>query len=159
VFADELTNRAVVLEDVVGRVPAEAYDMLAAEDEHEVIRALDSFLADRIRTSRSIDPRITMLVQGASDELATVRDAAEALNLSERTVRYWSQQNVGMGLKRLWRIRRLHRALRLGLRRSDGGWARIAAEAGYADQAHFARECRALLGEPPTVFAARAQVT
>ena len=31
------------------------------------------------------------------------------------------------------------------------------AEAGYADQSHLVRDCRAFLGEPPTSFAARAQ--
>jgi AraC-like DNA-binding protein len=36
-----------------------------------------------------------------------------------------------------------------------GGWAGIAAESGYADQAHLAREFADLAGESPTAWARR----
>ena len=39
------------------------------------------------------------------------------------------------------------------------GWARIAAESGYADQAHLAREFSALAGETPTAWARRLALT
>lgn len=155
--ADALTDRSVALTDVLGRAPAEPYDALAATDAYAAVRSLIAFLADRIRMGRPIDARIATLVKAATQQPATVRDAAKAVDISERTVRYWSQQHVGMGMKRLWRIGRLHYALRLALQRSNVGWARAAAEAGYADQSHLVRDCRAFLGESPTAFAARAQ--
>jgi AraC-like DNA-binding protein len=34
-------------------------------------------------------------------------------------------------------------------------WARLAAELGYADQAHLSRDFTALVGEPPTRYAER----
>ena len=34
-------------------------------------------------------------------------------------------------------------------------WAGLAAELGYADQAHFTRDFVAMVGEPPTRYAAR----
>jgi AraC-like DNA-binding protein len=154
--ADELTDGSVALADVLGRLPAESYDDLAAGDAHAAAKSFIAFLADRTRVNRPIDARIATLVRAAT-EPATVRAAAEAMDLSERTVRYWSRQHVGMGMKQLWRIRRLHHALCLGLQRPDAGWARVAADTGYADQSHLIRDCRAFLGEPPTVFAARAQ--
>ena len=155
--AHELTDRSVPLADVLGRASAELYDALAAADADAAVRSLIASLDDRTREGQSIDARITTLVRTATRRPATVRDAAEAVDLSERTVRYWSQQHVGMGMKRLWRIRRLHHALHFALQSSNAGWARAAAEAGYADQSHLVRDCRAFLGEPPTVFAARAQ--
>jgi len=62
----------------------------------------------------------------------------------------------GMGLKRLLRIRRLHAALDLWLSGAQTNWTRVAASAGYADQPHFIRECRGLLGQAPAAFVARA---
>jgi AraC-like DNA-binding protein len=62
-----------------------------------------------------------------------------------------------MSPKRFHRICRLHRALSLALPApaEPGRWSRAAATAGYADHAHLVRDCRALLGEPPSAFAAR----
>ena len=156
-FTIREANSTLIVNDVLGRVPAKTYDALAAADERAAVRSLITFLADRTRASRPIDARITTLVRAVTDGAATVRHTAEALDLSERTVRYWSRQHVGMGMKRLWRIRRLHHALRLGLQRPDVGWGRVAADAGYADQSHLVRDCRAFLGESPTVFATRAR--
>ncbi|GAB5535541.1 MAG: helix-turn-helix domain-containing protein [Rubricoccaceae bacterium] len=156
VSANELTDRSATLADVLGRDPAEAYDALATEDAHAAIRSLAAFLADRTRVSRPVDDRMAALVRAGEESPATIRHAAEALDLSDRTVRYWSRQHVGMGMKRLWRIRGLHRALQLGLQQPEIGWSRIAIDAGYADQSHLVRDCRSFLGEPPTAFLARA---
>lgn len=58
---------------------------------------------------------------------------------------------VGIAPKRLARIARFQHALRVleGDGAAQGG-AYTAAACGYADQAHFVRECRELCGEPPT---------
>ena len=50
---------------------------------------------------------------------------------------------------------RFHRACRLAQPETARGWAGIAAESGYADQAHLVREFAALAGEPPTAWARR----
>ena len=54
---------------------------------------------------------------------------------------------VGYGPKTFARVARFRRALRLlGDPAAGGGLARVALEAGYADQQHLARECGALAG-------------
>ncbi len=50
---------------------------------------------------------------------------------------------------------RFHEACRLAQTQATGGWAAIAAESGYADQAHLTREFSDLAGEPPTAWARR----
>ena len=50
---------------------------------------------------------------------------------------------------------RFHEACRLAQTEASGGWAAIAAESGYADQAHLAREFFDLAGEAPTAWARR----
>jgi AraC-like DNA-binding protein len=58
------------------------------------------------------------------------------------------RDEVGVSVSRYRRELRLRRALE-GL---DGDLARVAADAGFADHAHFSREARALLGVPPSVL-------
>jgi AraC-like DNA-binding protein len=50
---------------------------------------------------------------------------------------------------------RFHQACRLARSGTETGWAGIAAESGYADQAHLVREFSALAGETPTAWARR----
>jgi AraC-like DNA-binding protein len=52
--------------------------------------------------------------------------------------------------KRLARVLRLERALAAA--RAGEELARAAAEAGYADQAHFSHDCRALAGVAPSAL-------
>ena len=50
---------------------------------------------------------------------------------------------------------RFHQACRLAKAGAAPGWAGIAADSGYADQAHLVRELAALAGETPTAWARR----
>lgn len=81
------------------------------------------------------------------------------LGLGERTLRRRSVEHFGYGAKTLERILRFQRALSLArdstqragngagrADRSDFGLAALAADAGYADQAHLSREIQSLCG-------------
>lgn len=76
---------------------------------------------------------------------------AECTGLTRRHLERQFQQQVGVGPKRLARITRFQRAVQLleGLDCSQRGTV-TAAACGYADQAHFIRDFRALAGCPPT---------
>jgi len=83
---------------------------------------------------------------------ADVAALALDLGVSERQLRRRFECAVGYGPKRLGRVLRLTRAL-------DGARAgtplgRAAVEAGYADHAHFANDCRDLAGVAPSVLLA-----
>ncbi|MCC9312258.1 helix-turn-helix domain-containing protein [Kitasatospora sp. RB6PN24] len=85
------------------------------------------------------------VLRGVRQRLA-VTGIARGLALSERQLRRHCLDAFGYGPKTLERVLRLGRALdqaRAGL-----PFARVAAVAGYADQAHLAREVRALTGLP-----------
>ncbi|MFE9933832.1 helix-turn-helix domain-containing protein [Streptomyces sp. NPDC005533] len=77
---------------------------------------------------------------------------AAAVGLGERQLRRRSLDAFGYGPRTLGRILRLRRALAL----ADAGmsYADVACAAGYADQAHLAREVRALAGTTLTAYAA-----
>ena len=80
-----------------------------------------------------------------------VRDLARRFDLSERQLRRRIEAAVGYPPRTLARILRFQRFL--GAARSSGSsghdLARLAAEAGYADQAHLTRDSRRLAGLPP----------
>lgn len=78
----------------------------------------------------------------------SVERLARATAVSERQLRRRFDRGVGYGPRTLRRVLRFQRFL--GLARGGGGsLARLAAEAGYADQAHLARDCRRLAGATP----------
>jgi AraC-like DNA-binding protein len=73
---------------------------------------------------------------------------ADRCGLSPRHLQRRSATAFGYAPKTLQRILRLQRAVTLA--RAGRPFACVSAEAGYADQAHLAREVRALAGVPLT---------
>jgi AraC-like DNA-binding protein len=128
------------------------------DDGHRLAEALDggdagaltSALLERARAASQPDE----LVRAAIDPLheAPVAIVARELFVSERQLRRRVERAVGYGPKRLARVLRLMRALDQARAGDDLG--RVAFDAGYADQAHFANDCRELAGAPPSVVLA-----
>jgi AraC-like DNA-binding protein len=69
---------------------------------------------------------------------------ADALGVSERQLHRRCLAHFGYGPKTVQRVLRFQDAVALA--RLDRPLARVAAEAGYADQAHLARDVKALAG-------------
>jgi AraC-like DNA-binding protein len=68
--------------------------------------------------------------------------------VGERRLHRHCRAAVGYGPKMLERVLRFQRAIRIA--RATGSLASVAAEAGYADQAHLTRESRRLAGTTPS---------
>jgi AraC-like DNA-binding protein len=81
-----------------------------------------------------------------------VDQAAAALHLSTRTLQRLFAEYVGVSPK--WVLRRAR--LQEAATRADQGdvidWARLAADLGYADQAHLTRDFTATVGLPPARY-------
>ena len=99
----------------------------------------------RSRLAAPPDP----VVRRAALALARPGVRVETLDLgvSERQLRRRFADAVGYGPKRLARVLRFQRFL--GLAEHGGDLARLALDAGYADQAHLTRDCRELAGRTP----------
>jgi AraC-like DNA-binding protein len=91
-------------------------------------------------------PTVMSLVRGG-ERMASI---ATTLGWTERQLHRRSSAAFGYGPKVLQRVLRFDRAMRLA--RGGVELATVAAEAGYADQAHMAREVRALAGAPMTTL-------
>ena len=81
-----------------------------------------------------------------------VAELGAALGVSERQLRRRFLDAVGYGPKTLGRVLRFQRFLQLSGERAD--LARLALDAGYADQAHLTRETRRLSGRTPAELVA-----
>ncbi|MDT0203420.1 helix-turn-helix domain-containing protein [Nocardioides sp. AE5] len=86
-----------------------------------------------------------------------VEQVAAALGVSTRTLQRLARRHVGLPPLAMIRRHRLQEAAHR-LREEPGlGLARVAAELGYADQAHLARDFRTVLGLRPGAY--RSEVT
>jgi AraC-like DNA-binding protein len=134
--ADELTDRRVPLEDLW---PAPLVRRLA-----EVTTVGELERAVRHRWAPP-DPAMVEVARraGAGHPVDAI---AAVCGLSPRHLQRRVRAAFGYGPKTLARILRLQRAL--GLARRGTPFAAVSVTAGYADQAHLARDVKALAGVP-----------
>jgi AraC-like DNA-binding protein len=113
-------------------------------------------LAGLVRTvARRLPPRheLDQLARAAAVATARWDPGARALGrtlgLSERQLLRRFRRAVGYGPRTFARVARFQRFLALAAAGADSDLARLAADAGYADQPHLTRECRRLAGRTP----------
>lgn len=83
-----------------------------------------------------------------------VGQVCEKFALSERSLQRLTRSRLGLTPKWLVQRRRLHEAAERLAAGTDVDLARVAAELGYSDQAHFSRDFRTATGLTPGRFAA-----
>jgi AraC-like DNA-binding protein len=111
-----------------------------------------------VRAHATFEPSSARLARGAvrlleGDEVR-VESVAARLGVTARHLRRAFTESIGIGPKEFARTVRLQRAVRTAATSND--WARIAADAGYYDQAHLIAEFRELVGLTPVAFQRRA---
>jgi AraC-like DNA-binding protein len=121
------------------------------------IAALARVLASAARDAAAPDALVRHAAAAVRDPARRVADVAREVALSERQLRRRFDVAVGLGAKRLQRIVRLQRGLAVHAREPVGSLARLAADLGYADQAHLTREWVDLTGLTPRTLLDRRQ--
>ena len=139
----ELRDQRVPL-PVVG-VPA-----IGAEDLHGELTPREAavqlgLIAGRLVAAGQPDRAVQAAAARLRDPRQRVDTLAADLGFSDRQLRRRFLAAVGYGPKTLQRVLRLQRFLA----GHTGDLARAAIDAGYADQAHLARDCRQLTGLSP----------
>ncbi|WAS89765.1 helix-turn-helix domain-containing protein [Nannocystis punicea] len=156
VAASALADRIVALEDLWGRPGSDlCLDLLATRTLPQMVDRVSRAIA--ARTHRTFEPSSARLARRAVHLFergeARVESVAERLGVTARHLRRAFTESVGIGPKDFARTVRLQRAVRLAATSQD--WARIAADAGYYDQAHFITDFRELVGLTPGAFLKR----
>jgi len=158
------TDRHADLTDVLGddgrQLAEEVLDLMAgdpaAEASHRaaiaaVTKALAPFLP--VDDEGRLVNEVVRFVEERT-EVTRVAQVCEQFGLSERTLQRLTQRRLGLNPKWVIQRRRLHEAADR-LRAGTASLAAVAAELGYADQAHLTRDVRSVTGLTPGELAAR----
>jgi AraC-like DNA-binding protein len=151
--ADELLDERVLLRDIWGGAARRLVDQLSdAPTLADRFAALAAALAARQASARPVDADVqAVIARIARQPNRRVAERGPELQLSQRQLRRRFSAAVGYGPKTFARIMRFQ-ALLARANQAAGrlDLASLAAEAGYADQAHMTREVRRLAGTTPT---------
>ncbi|GAA2505344.1 helix-turn-helix domain-containing protein [Streptomyces longisporus] len=131
--------------------------VLTPADENARIAALDTFLLSLSpRPDPQADLAMALVERIRTDRtIRRVADFARAEGMSVRLLQRLFAGYVGVGPKWVILRYRIHEALEHAERDREVDWATLAADLGYADQAHLVRDFTATVGVPPTAYAAR----
>jgi AraC-like DNA-binding protein len=136
----------------------------AAATPQDALAGLQRYLVGRLTGAADPDPLIGEAVRQLRWSTDDVGSLTSSLNISERQLRRRCQAATGIAPKPLHRMLRFQRFLALaqhsiaqGKAPTGDGLARLAAEAGYADQPHLNRECLRLTGTTPGAFLGEAE--
>lgn len=150
--AAAIAGRVVALEDLWGAgTTRRLLDRFAsARDTPEAAALLKSAISERFVLAGGPRAR-TQLVLDAAQRLtsANVTAVAADLGVSERHLRRVFDETIGVSPKAFAKLTRFRRALDAARAPNHAGWATIAADAGYYDQAHLIAEFRAIAGVTP----------
>jgi AraC-like DNA-binding protein len=159
--AAEVAADAVALEAVWGAAAGELLDRLdAAPTWPARFAVLDRFLL-RIAAGRAEVPSGVRVETAEAFRRLLVTEGRVGVAAVAKEVG-WSRRHLtaqfvaeyGVGPKQMARVLRFERSKAMFLRPGSATLATIAAECGYADQAHMAREWRTLAGASPTQWLA-----
>ncbi|WP_426511447.1 helix-turn-helix domain-containing protein [Dactylosporangium sp. McL0621] len=155
---ESLTDRSLAADAVFPHVPALVLAALDAVDPAEaVVAALDGFLAAHRPEPDPVGDEVALWVDeiAGSPELRRVDQLTARFGVSERHLQRLFAEHVGVSPKWVLRRFRLHEVTERMAARAPIDWAALAADLGFADQAHLTRDFTGMFGEPPTAYAAR----
>lgn len=160
VSAAELRDQQVPMGDVWGRTGASVAERCADAaaalgGSARRLALLVEALVRRLDDAPELDAVATRAASLLANRPATaVPDLARRFDLSERQLRRRVEAAVGYPPRTLARILRFQRFLGAARSPEAAGreLARLAAETGYADQAHLTRDSRRLTGLPPAAL-------
>jgi AraC-like DNA-binding protein len=157
--AADFTDRVVPLGQAIGTDDAALLRAcLAVPEEEARVGLLAAALEQALRPGRLDGARQVTEMARLAETSRSVRllsDLCALAGLAQRTVQRMFLQYAGVSptwVIRRYRLLEAAEAVREG---SQVSWAQVAADLGYADQAHLTRDFRAAIGQTPAAYAQR----
>jgi AraC-like DNA-binding protein len=151
-----LTDRVVALGAVLGdEAAALGRAVLAAPTVEDKLAVAETFFAPRLTPLAPQTEQLRDLVERVAEDRSLVRaeHLAALLDLDLRTLQRRFREHVGVSPKWVIQRYRLHEAAERLKAAAPPSLVSIAADLGYADQAHFARDFKRVVGRTPARFA------
>lgn len=155
---EDLAGRVVDLDSLVGALAGGLEARLeAAKDWPARFVLIEALLSERILQAPKETPLVGAALQAieASGGRISVGALAAELGCSRKHLAALVRRHTGLAPKALARILRFEEAFRRLRAGETASLAALAADCGYADQAHFNRDFRAFAGESPRALLAR----
>ncbi len=153
-----LTDKTMSLQALFGAQHGDfVAGVLSERDDQAAFAAIETFLREHAPCA---DPAMTLIGEIAtaiaSDRAITHVDQIVArYGIGLRKLQRLCDDYVGIGPKWMIQRYRLHEAAVRIAREADVSWTDIALDLGYADQAHFIRDFRRVVGHAPAEYARR----
>ena len=123
-------------------------ELRSAGSDSSRVKVADRLLTNALQSHSAIEPRLKMLLDAANGGRCSSAEMARKLSVSDRSFsRLWNDV-VGIQPRKFVQLMRFHNALEM----IDGGvkLSQVAADCGYSDQAHMARQIKVITGLPPS---------
>jgi AraC-like DNA-binding protein len=153
----QLTDRVVPASSLFGVTAEQTRQaIMGAETDAEMVGHAEALLRSALPEPDQVAFQVSGLVSliVADPSLRRVDQLSARCGMTARRLQRLFADYAGVSPKWVMRRARLHEAAE---RASGGGsvdWAGLAADLGYADQAHLTRDFTAAIGVPPTRYAA-----
>jgi AraC-like DNA-binding protein len=154
---DELTGQLVDLRDLIGESGRRLGDRLRATPTWpQRFTVLDRFFLRRIEEAPPPAAEVLLAWRRLADSggRIPIREISAEVGWSHKHLITKFTRVVGLPPKRAARLIRFERLLRAVDRGRGTGWAELAADFGYADQAHLTREFTEFAGTSPGAYVA-----
>jgi AraC-like DNA-binding protein len=150
----DLEDAYVGIDEVWGSDGRDLHERLIETSSAQArFRILEDFLLSRPWLSADRQPGVAAAMVAIEDNPSIrMADIHDLVGMPTKRLIALFRAEVGLSPKAYARVRRLQAALRL-LETGPMGGARIAAEVGYFDQAHFVRDFESFTGLTPTQYA------
>ncbi|PWK69057.1 AraC family transcriptional regulator [Aminobacter sp. AP02] len=148
-----LADRMVPFDELLGASGHRLRERLGEQTNwHARLDIAECFIIERLTKAASVSAEVGWALEKiiASGGRSRIAPIAAEIGWSRKHLATRFADQVGVGPKAIARIVRFNRAASLSKLASRAGWADLAAECGYADQAHLVREFRELAGATPT---------
>lgn len=153
-----LTGKSVPVSRVFGGDIADVDRVIrASSDDAARIEAFETYFAPRAPArDPEVDKVVSVMVLALDDEALTdVGTLAARAGIPVRTLERLFRRYVGVSPKWVLRRFRIQEAAERAVKTRKAEWAGLAADLGYFDQSHFARDFKAQIGTTPSLYAAR----
>lgn len=150
----ELVNQGIPIHDVMGTAAVALRDgIMRADDFDARVAIVQRWIRQRMDVAPPVDrvARLAALLQRSGGRVR-IDALGRRSRLSDRQFTRRFETQVGLTPKLFARTVRFNAVLTAKAESPGRSWTGLVHAAGYADQAHFVRDCRAFAGDAPGDF-------